>query len=127
MGLPGSGKTTLSDKIANLLNASRVNADWDFSAKGRIRQANRMNDITKKKLKKNHVVADFICPTVELRKKFKADYIIWMNTITKGRYEDTNNIFEIPEKYEFNYEVKEKNADNIKLEIVNDIKSIFKI
>ena len=27
MGLPGSGKTTLSDKLGKLLNAKRVNAD----------------------------------------------------------------------------------------------------
>ena len=43
MGLPGSGKTTLANEIAPLLNAKRLNADevrkeandWDFSKEGR--------------------------------------------------------------------------------------------
>ena len=56
MGLPGSGKTTLANEIAPLLNAKRLNADevrkeandWDFSEEGRIRQAKRMADFAKK-------------------------------------------------------------------------------
>jgi adenylylsulfate kinase len=39
MGLPGSGKTTLAEELAPMLNAKRLNADevrkeandWDFS------------------------------------------------------------------------------------------------
>ena len=72
MGLPGSGKTTLANELAPMLNAKRLNADevrkeandWDFSEAGRTRQAKRMADYAKKlKEKGNYVVADFICPT----------------------------------------------------------------
>jgi adenylylsulfate kinase len=43
MGLPGSGKTTLANELATLLEAKRLNADevrkeandWDFSEDGR--------------------------------------------------------------------------------------------
>ena len=136
MGLPGSGKTTLSDKLAPLIKASRVNADevrkkfndWDFSLEGRIRQSNRMNELSDQEIKKNkNVVTDFVCPTKDARKKFNADYIIWMNTIKQGRFEDTNKIFQIPESREINFEVKEKNAEIIKNLILNDLKSKFDI
>ena len=79
MGLPGSGKTTLAEELAPLLNAKRLNADevrkeandWDFSEEGRKRQARRMADFAKKlKEEGNFVVADFICPTPEARALF---------------------------------------------------------
>ena len=110
MGLPGSGKTTLANALAPMLNAKRLNADevrkeandWDFSEEGRKRQAKRMADFAKKiKDKKNYVVADFICPTPEARSLFPADYIIWVDTIKKGRFDDTNKMFVKPEKFNF--------------------------
>ena len=136
MGLPGSGKTTLSDKLAPLVKASRVNADevrkkfndWDFSLEGRIRQSNRMNELSDQEIKKNkNVVTDFVCPTKGARKKFSADYIIWMNTIDQGRFEDTNKMFEIPDNQEIDFEVKEKNAEAIKHLILTDLKLKFEI
>ena len=109
MGLPGSGKTTLASELAPLINAKKVNADevrkasndWDFSEQGRTRQAKRMADLAKKvKEEGNNVIADFICPTPEARSLFPADYIVWVDTISKGRYEDTNQMFVKPEKFD---------------------------
>jgi len=109
MGLPGSGKTTLASELALLINAKRINADevrkaandWDFSEEGRSRQAKRMADLAKKiKDKGDYVIADFICPTPEARSLFPADYIIWVDTIKKGRFDDTNQMFVKPEKYD---------------------------
>ena len=110
MGLPGAGKTTLANELAPLINAKRLNADevrsaandWDFSEEGRKRQAKRMAEFALKlKNENNYVIADFICPTVEARKLFPADYIVWVDTIKKGKYEDTNQMFAKPEKYDF--------------------------
>ena len=50
MGLPGSGKTYLTERLVPLLQAAWYNADkvremandWDFSDEGRTRQSNRM-------------------------------------------------------------------------------------
>ena len=110
MGLPGAGKTTLAEALAPMINAKRLNADevrkaandWDFSPEGRTRQAKRMADFALKlKSEGNYVVADFICPTPEARKLFPADYVIWVDTIKAGRFEDTNQMFIKPEKYNF--------------------------
>ena len=109
MGLPGSGKTTLAKELAPLINAKRINADevrknandWDFSEEGRTRQAKRMADLAQKiKEQGNHVVADFICPTTKARSLFPADYVVWVDTIKKGRFDDTNQMFVKPEKYD---------------------------
>ena len=109
MGLPGSGKTTLANELAPMLNAKRLNADeirkeandWDFSEEGRIRQAKRMAYSAKKlKENNNYVVADFICPTPEVRNLFPADYIIWVDTIKEGRFDDTNKMFVKPEEFD---------------------------
>ena len=128
MGLPGSGKTTLANEIAPSLNAKRLNADevrkeandWDFSEDGRKRQAKRMaNFATKLRDEGNYVVADFICPTPEARSLFPADYVIWMDTIKEGRFEDTNKMFIKPEK--FNYHVITMDAKNWAPKIFKDI------
>ena len=47
------------------------------------------------------MIADFVCPTPEARSLFPADYIIWVNTIKEGRYDDTNKMFVKPEKYDY--------------------------
>ena len=110
MGLPGSGKTTLASELAPLINAKRINADevrrahndWDFSEEGRVRQAKRMAELAEKyKQEGSYVVCDFICPTPEARSLFPADYIVWVDTIKKGRFDDTNQMFVKPEKFDF--------------------------
>jgi len=120
MGLPGSGKTTLASKLVPLLNAKWMNNDevrkaandWDFSEEGRIRQSKRMAEKAeqyKKEGKHNYLVTDYVCPLPETRKLFNADYIVWVDTIAKGRFEDTNKIFVKPEKFDF--KVSTQNAE----------------
>ena len=130
MGLPGAGKTTLANEIAPSLNAKRLNADqvrkdandWDFSKEGRKRQSKRMAELALKLKKEgNYVVADFICPTPEARSLFPADFIIWVDTIKEGRFEDTNQMFVKPEKYDFH--VTTQNAKNWAPKIIEEIKN----
>ena len=129
MGLPGSGKTTLASALAPLINAKRINADevrkeaddWDFSEEGRKRQSKRMADLANKKKQEGHyVIADFICPTPEARKLFPSDYIIWVDTIEKGRFEDTNKMFVKPKK--FDCHVTTQNAKEWAKQIAENIK-----
>jgi adenylylsulfate kinase len=128
MGLPGSGKTTLAEELAPLLNAKRLNADevrkeandWDFSAEGRKRQAKRMAEFALKlKQDGNFVVADFICPTPEARALFPADFLIWVDTIKEGRFDDTNKMFVKPDKYD--YHVTTQDAKNWAPKIIKEI------
>ena len=110
MGLPGSGKTTLASELVPLLNAKWLNNDkvrkaandWDFSEDGRVRQAKRMAELAEKYKKEGrHGVGDFICPTPKARELFNADFIVWVDTIKKGRFDDTNAMFVKPEKFDF--------------------------
>ena len=118
MGLPGAGKTTLANELAKLIKSKRLNADeirraandWDFSEEGRTRQSKRMSEVAfKLKNEGNNVIADFICPTPEARKLFPADYIVWVDTIQKGRFEDTNQMFVKPEKFDFHVTTQDAN------------------
>jgi len=128
MGLPGAGKTTLATKLVPILNAKWLNADkirkeandWDFSDEGRKRQAERMAKKAEIYKKEGfNVVADFVCPTPKARDLFDPDYIIWVDTIKKSRFEDTNKIFVKPEKY--NTRVTEKNSEIWSIKIADQI------
>jgi adenylylsulfate kinase len=127
MGLPGAGKTYFAERLktyleqhsdlyhtdAENISASRaqvkwINADdvrkkyndWDFSHEGRIRQSLRMRELADSFLN-DFVIVDFVAPLPEMRNNFKADWTIWIDTIEKGRFEDTNKVFTAPEVYDF--------------------------
>jgi len=128
MGLPGSGKSYLADKLAPKINAVWLNADrvreeandWDFSPEGRQRQANRMKNLAQKALDEGkNVIADFVCPTPKTREDFNADYTVWVDTIKEGRFEDTNRMFIEPREYDFR--VPTQNAELWSLRIADEI------
>ena len=131
MGLPGSGKTYLTERLVPLINAAWYNADnvremandWDFSDEGRARQSNRMRTFAD--FEKSHgrfVVCDFVCPTKETRENFEADITIWMDTIKEGRFEDTNKLFQEPENVDFHItEWNEHNQEDIAKELLKDV------
>jgi len=130
MGLPGSGKTTLAQELKKKLNATWINADkvrkkynnWNFSKNGVIKQARRMEKISKISKKKITIV-DFVCPYEKGRKIFKPDYLIWMDTIKKGRFSTFDKSFEKPRK--FNFKVKKKKAKFYSKKIINDLKKVY--
>ena len=126
MGLPGSGKTFFSKALVDFFNEWRVEGegvsvewfnaddvrkkfnDWDFSKEGRIRQSLRMSDLAETS-GCDYVIADFVAPIPEMRHNFKADWVVWMDTIDQGRFEDTNKMFVAPDVYDFR--VTEQNAE----------------
>ena len=131
MGLPGSGKTYLAQRLQPLLRAAWYNADKlremasdsDFSKEGRIRQSLRMRAFADFESKQGRIViCDFICPTKETRKNFDPDVVIWLDTIKEGRFEDTNLLFEEPNNYDFRIkEWNDKNHIDIASELLKDV------
>ena len=125
MGLPGAGKTTLATQLQTRLNSVHFNADkvralfndWDFSLEGRIRQSKRMR-ILADDSNSEYVIADFVAPLVKMRTVYDADYVIWMDTISAGRFEDTNQVFEPPKIYNLRITDFDYSVDDILKELL---------
>lgn len=124
MGLPGAGKTYISERVSKILDCAWYNADnvrhmakdWDFSKEGRVRQSQRMRTFADfEKSHDRNVICDFVCPTKETRKEFDADIVVWVNTIESGRFENTNSIFEPPKEVDFVVETRYNDSDIKKL------------
>lgn len=112
IGLPGSGKTALATALKERINAihlnadevrSTVNSDLGFTAEDRIEQARRMGEMAR--LIANQgvapVIVDFVCPTKETREAFgPANIIVWVDRIKQGRFEDTNKMWQDPERFD---------------------------
>ena len=137
MGLPGAGKTYFAERLKKYLeeysrpplensllpfhdaqitvawlNADEVRRhynDWDFSREGRIRQSNRMRELADE-ANTDYCIVDFVAPLVEMRNNFKPDWLIWIDTIEAGRFEDTNQMFVPPEQYDFR--ITEQNGEH---------------
>ena len=77
--------------------------------------------IEKHKQKGSYVVCDFICPTPKARELFNADFIIWVDTIKAGRFDDTNAMFVKPVKFDFH--VTTQDAKTWAIQIAKKIKT----
>lgn len=113
MGLPGAGKTSLSQVLAPRLNAvhfnadevrAKINKDLGFSEADRIEHAIRMGWLCDQVVQVGgYAIADFICPTPAAREAFSLGgepYVIWIDRIKQGRFEDTNRMFVPPEHFD---------------------------
>jgi adenylylsulfate kinase len=127
-GLPGSGKSTLAEPFAKLIGGIWINADavrkqyddWDFTPEGRVRQAQRMRHLADGVVMAGKVaVADFVCPTYTTRLEFDADYKVWMDTIDKSTFEDTNTMFEKPTTVDYHVSQWFNNTPEALLPVVN--------
>ena len=143
MGLPGSGKTTLAKSVCEHLrkyfavvhfNADEVreniNKDLGFSEIDRIENARRFGWLANKVVSGGAVcICDFICPTKDTRKAFDPDIIVFLNTISSGRFENTNKIFVPPSFDESKKFIKidrfldEESINHLLAKILNDLLS----
>ncbi|MGC1350543.1 MAG: adenylyl-sulfate kinase [Xanthobacteraceae bacterium] len=113
MGLPGAGKTTLARLLAPRLNAvhynaddvrAQINKDLGFSETDRVEHARRMGWLCDQVVKAGcFAIADFICPTPAARDAFFGvgdAFVIWIDRIQAGAFEDTNRMFVPPERFD---------------------------
>lgn len=112
IGLPGSGKTELAKALKERINAihlnadevrATVNSDLGFAPEDRLEQARRMGEMAR--LIANQgvapVIVDFVCPTKETREAFgPANVVVWVDRIKQGRFEDTNKMWQDPERFD---------------------------
>ena len=130
IGLPGSGKTYLAKELSSRINAIHLNADeiradlnsdLGFTPKDRIEQARRMGALSRLLIGQGYtIVVDFVCPTAETRKAFgKPDILIWMRRIEKGRFEDTNALWENPIYFDQDFDQSWELEDKVKFIINN--------
>jgi adenylylsulfate kinase len=137
MGLPGAGKTTLANALAPRLNAvvfnadevrANINKDLGFSEPDRIEHARRMGWLCDQVVRTGgFAIADFICPTTATRTAFLQGgeaFVVWLNRIQRGRFEDTNQLFTPPENPDI--EVGAEGAPEFWAEqIVQKVRPIF--
>ena len=121
-GLPGAGKTTLAQIVAKKLGAVHINADWarstvtkhlGFGHDDRVKQAHALAQMAR--MIQEHgqwVVVDFVCPIKKTRYAFLDEFksrsdvfSVWMNTIDKSRFEDTNTMYQPPVEGIYDYRI----------------------
>ncbi len=113
MGLPDSGKTTLSKALMGIIDTAvywnaddvrqNVNSHLGFSEEDRITQAKTMKWLSDRVVESNNMsIVDFICPTVEAREAFRTQdaFVVWVDRVKSCQYDDTNEMFVPPTEYD---------------------------
>lgn len=122
-GLPGSGKTTLATMLKAKLDAVHINADWarktvtshlGFTDTDRVTQARTLGQMARMLYEQGKwVIVDFVNPLPGTRIEFQNQFLnpnedvfsVWTDTIDKGRFADTNAIYQKPSLRSLNYHI----------------------
>lgn len=114
IGQAGAGKTALAEELAQRVHGIHINADkvraelnndLGFSEEDRIENARRLGALARLISEQGHIViVDFICPTEKTREAFgSCSKRIWVNRVDRGRFEDTNKMWEDPREFDLEF------------------------
>jgi hypothetical protein len=86
---------------------ANLHKDLGFSHADRIEHARRMGWLCDKVAEAGGIaIADFVCPTAETRAAFGEAFVIFVDRIQAGRFEDTNRMFIPPDVYDVRVETE---------------------
>lgn len=120
-GLPGSLRPKLAKKLNEIIPNSYIlksdqvrkeEKDIDFSYDGRMRHTYRMLDLARER-KEDVVIIDMVCPLPEMRELLNADVMIWTDDVQSCEYEELNNSYVPPRKYDIR--CNKINEENLQL------------
>ena len=128
MGLPGSGKTKLSEQLAKELNASHINSDTvrtmyndlNYDIESEVYHARRLRRLSMIS-ESDYSIVDSTSPRISCRDVMVPDYIIWMDTILSSKYSEANEICEPPTRYNIRITGADYSIDDIIKEIKADL------
>jgi hypothetical protein len=128
MGLPGSGKTELSEQLAKELNASHINSDtvrtmyndFNYGIESEVYHARRLRRLSMIS-ELDYSIVDSTSPRISCRDVMVPDYIIWMDTVQSSKYSEADEIFEPPTRYNIRITSTDYSVDDILKEIRTDL------
>lgn len=105
-GFPGSGKTTLSKSLCEIIDAVHLDAnsirkeytDIDYSSEGVKNEVSRLRYLADGVVRANKIaVIDYVAPTNKIKKELGANYIVWIDI----KKEIVRDFFESPTVYNY--------------------------
>lgn len=109
MGLPGSSKSAISHKLANLIgqDATLINSteirhnskDVDFSKDGQLRHCYRLLKMARSS-KTPVTIINMACPLPQMREILNPDIVVWASDAEQSEYVELNDMFVPPMMYD---------------------------
>ena len=126
MGMPGSKKDSIAQKLAVVFENSKLITsmqervavkDLDFTEDGQMRHCYRMLGLARQS-QANVTVINMACPLPKMREVLNPDIIVWVSDVAECKYEELNKLYVPPVM--FDIECKDDSDQSIH-NIVNRI------
>ncbi len=108
MGMPGSKKTSIANKLCEFFDSAEViksydqrvaNKDLDFTEDGQLRHCYRMLKLARQSSSQVTII-DMACPLPKMREILNPDIIVWVSDKAECQYEELNKMYVPPVLYD---------------------------